>query len=138
MPGAEVSEELRKGLFARTEKDRVRVRLGLGRKGCHVQSPERDEAAAGSVEIGQPVRAVGVRDVDLDDDEIRAVVQGQRPDMFVLDDCVVIGAEVCREGREAEGRKEGVFNRPPEGAGGLGEGGEDEFDPQRPRHNFAL
>ena len=37
-----------------------------------------DEHAPGAVAIGQPIRAIGVRDVDLNDHEIRGVIERQR------------------------------------------------------------
>ena len=136
--GAEVGEESGKGLFARAEEDGVGVRRRLVRQRSDVQSAERDERAARTVEVGQSVGAVRVRDVDLDHDEVRRIVERQRLDVLVLDHGAVVRGQVGGQRGEAERRKERVFDGTPERAGGFGQGRKDELDPERACHDFAL
>ena len=60
-----------------------------------MQASEADECASAAIVVGDPVGAVGVGDVDLDDDEIGGVVYSQRLDVFVDDEGGVIGREIC-------------------------------------------
>ena len=82
--GGEVAQELREGVLAGSEEDRVGVRRGfLGQRG-DVQAAERDVRALAAVVIGNPIRAIGVGDVDLDDDQVRVIVEIERLDVLVL------------------------------------------------------
>jgi hypothetical protein len=129
--GAELDEELRKRLLARAQEDRVGMRRGFLRERRDVQSPERDEDASRAIVIGDPVRTVRVGDVHLNDDEVRSVVDGQRFDVLVDDRRLVIGPQVRRERREPQRREERVLDRPPVGARGFRQGGEDELHAER-------
>ena len=129
---AEVVEEPWPGVLSRPEKDAVRVlRRLLGKRG-HVQPAERDVAAPGAVEVGDLVGPPSRGYVDLDDDQVRLIVQGQPLDMLVGDGHLIALIEVGGEGREPEGREERVLDRPEEGAGGLGQGRQDHPHPQSP------
>jgi hypothetical protein len=103
-----------------------------------VQAAERDEAAARSVQIGQPVGAIGVGDVDLDDNQVRDIVECQRLDMLVLDDRAIVRIEIGGERGKAERRKQRVLDRPEERTGRLGQRRQDELDAQRSGLYFAL
>ena len=70
-----------------------------------MQPAEHDEAAARAVAIGQAIGAVGVRDVDLDDDEVGRVVEGQGLHVLVFDHRLVVWIEIGGERRQAEGRE---------------------------------
>jgi hypothetical protein len=135
---AEVGEKSRERLLARAEEDRVGMRRRFVGQGGDVQSTERDEAAARSIQIGKPIRPIRIGDVDLDDDEIGRIVERERLDVFVFEDGAIVGVQIGGERGETERRKERVFDRPEERAGGFGEGGKDEFHRERTRHNFAL
>jgi hypothetical protein len=124
---AEIFEELRERLLAGAEEDRIRVRGGfIGERG-HVQAAEGDEDAFRAIAIGERVGAFGVGDVDLDGDEIGSIVRVERGDVLVDDHGVIIGSQIRRERREAEGREERVFDRPPIRACRFGQSGEDEL-----------
>jgi hypothetical protein len=91
LSGAKVCEEFGEGLFAGAEEYGVGVMGGLVGKGSYVESAETDECAFAAVVVGDAVGAVGFSDVDLDDDEVGGVFEGEALDMFVYDDGVVIG-----------------------------------------------
>ena len=105
-----------------------------------MQSAERDEHPAGAVVVGEPIRTVGVGDVDLDDDEIGLVVSGQPLDVLVDDHRLVVRREVGGERGQAERRKERVLDGAPVRTGRFRQRGEDELDAKRARvrHDFAL
>jgi hypothetical protein len=126
--GAEVGEELREGLLARTEKDRISVRRRLVRQRRDVQAAERDERSPRAVVIGETVGAVGVGDVDLDDDQVRTVVGVEPLDVLVDNHGVVVGRQIRGERGEAERREQRVLDRTPVRAGRFGQGREDELD----------
>jgi hypothetical protein len=122
----EVLQELRKRLLAWAKKDCVGVSGGLVGQRRDVQSAERHERSACAIRVGQPVRAAGVGDVDLNHHEIRPVVELQRRHVLVFEHGFVAGRQIRGQGGEAERRKERVLDGPPVRAGRLGEGGEDE------------
>ena len=103
-----------------------------------VQTSERDEGTLGAIVIGQPVGAPRVRDVDLDDYEIRPIVSGQRLDVLVDDLGLVVRPQVRGKRGEAERREERVPDWPPEGAGGLRQRREDELDAEDTCHAYSL
>jgi len=67
--------------------------------------------------ISDAIRAIGVRDVDLDDYEVRVVVQIEFFDMFVLKRDIKFRIQVGSESRQAKRRKQRVLDWPPVGAG---------------------
>ena len=103
-----------------------------------MQAAKRDEDAARAVVISDAIGAAGVGDVDLNDDEIGLVVEGQGLDVLVNDGRLVVGRQVGGERGETERREERVLDRPPERAGGLGERRKDELDGEGAAHGHAL
>jgi hypothetical protein len=101
MSGAEVSEELGEGLLAGAEEDGIGVGGGFVGEGCDVEATKADEGSAGAVVVGEAVGAVGVGDVDLNDDEVGVVVEGEGLNVLVMDFGVIVGGEVGSEGGEA-------------------------------------
>ena len=97
-----------------------------------MQPAERDEHTSGPVQVRHAVRAVGVRDVDLDDDDVGGVVDRQRLDVLVDDPRPVVGGQIRGERGEAERREQGVFDRAPMGAGRFRESREDELYAEQP------
>ena len=124
----QIPEEAREALLSRSEEEVVRVRCRLFGERGHVQAPQTDANPPCPIVIGDLVRTAGVRDVDLDDDQLRVVIQGQGLDVLVDDDGLVLGVEVGRQRRQAEGWEEAVLDRSEEWALCLGEGRKDELD----------
>ena len=69
--------------------------------------------------IRELVGAIGVGDIDLNDYQIRPIIELQILDMFVLQRNVEIGIEIGGEGGEAERRKERVLDWTPVRTGRL-------------------
>ena len=115
-------------MFSGAEKYCVGMGGGFFGKGSDVQASETDERALAAIVVCDAVGAVGVGDVDLDYDQVGGIVDGERLDMFVDDDGVVIGSQICGEGGETERRKQRILDRAPIGAGCFCECGENEFD----------
>src|SRR6187397_579767 len=92
--------------------------------------------------VREAVGAIGVRDVDLNDDEVGMVIEIDRLDVLVLDGCLDVGVEIRRERGEAERREQGVLDRPPVRAGGFSQGRQDELGAAHARkynlNNFTL
>jgi hypothetical protein len=130
MTAAEVLEKLRERLLTRAEEDGVRVMGRLLREGSHVQSTERDESTPRAIRVGQPIRAIRVGDVDLNDDEVRTIVGGQGLDVLVDEHRLVVGPQVRGKRREAKRREKRILDRPPEGTCRLGQCRKDELDAQ--------
>ena len=78
--------------------------------------------------VGDPVRAVGVGDVDLNDHQIRCVVERERFHMLVHNHGAVVRRQIGGERGQAQRREERVLNRTPVRIGGLSERGQDELD----------
>jgi hypothetical protein len=78
--------------------------------------------------IGDLVAAPGRRDVDLDRDELRLVVEVEPLHVLVLQRDLVLGRQVGGERRETERREQRVLDRPEERARRLGERGQDQLD----------
>ena len=96
----------------------------VGQRG-DVEPPEDHVRATAPIVIRDLVGAICIGDVDLDHDQVRVVVQIQLFDVFVLERDVEVRVEIRGEGGETERRKERVFDRPPVGAGGFCERGQD-------------
>ena len=77
------------------------------------------------------IGAIGIGDVDLDHDQVRAVVRPERLDMIVDQLDLVVGGEEGGQRRQAERWKQRIFYRPPEGALRLGERRQDHLDLHR-------
>src|SRR5687767_4188127 len=92
-----------------------------------METAEHDVGAARPVMVGDAVGAVRVGDVDLNDDEVRAIVQVERLYMLVLNRGLDVGVEIGRQRGQSERRKERVLDRPPVRARGLGQRRKDEF-----------
>lgn len=90
-PRAEVIEEARECLLAGADEDGVGVARRFLGHGGDVQPAECDEAALGAIVIGQRIGAIGVGDIDLDDDEIGRVVGAQQLDMIVDQLRLIVG-----------------------------------------------
>ena len=126
--GPQVGEELGPGVLSGSEKDRVRVHLRFLWQGGDVKTAEHDTDASCAVSIGDLVGATGGRDVHLDHDEVRLVVERDLLDMLVPDRDVIVSRQVASERRQTERGKERVLDRPEEWTRRLGERREDHLD----------
>lgn len=124
----EVLEKPWKALFSGAQKDGIGVQCRLVRKCRDVQAPEADEGALATIVVGNTVRAIGVGDVHLHDDEVWIVVQVQWLNVLVGDHGLVVWMEIRRERRKTEWRKQRVLHGPPLWIGRLLERGKDEPD----------
>ncbi len=124
---ADIVEELRKRLLARSQDDHVRVRRGLIWQRRHMQPAKRDQYAFAPVSVGQRIRSPRVRDVNLDDNEVWMIVGANALDVLIDDDRVVIVPQVGSEGGEPERRKQRVLDRAPERTGGFSQRWQDEL-----------
>jgi len=124
---AKVAQESRKRLLGGSEEDGIRVPGGLVGQRGHVQAAERHEGSARPVVVGDPVRAQGVGDVNLNQHEIRPVVDVQRCHVLVHQHRFVVRIEEGRERGQPEWRKQGVLDRTPVWIGGFGEGRQDQL-----------
>jgi hypothetical protein len=128
-------------LLAGAEKDRVGVRERLVGKRCDMQTAERDVRTSRAVVIGDSIRAIRIRDVNLNQDEIGSILEIERHHVLVDQYRAIVGTEKRGERRETERREERVLDRTPVRARRLGERREDQFDGQRSRgsgHRHAL
>ena len=109
------------------------MRGGFIRQGGDVQAAEDDEDTDGAIAIGQGICAFRVGDVDLNRDQVQALLTvHSRAMLHVLidDHRFIVRPEIRGEGCQAERRKQGVLDWSPVRAGRLGQGGEDELDAQ--------
>ena len=68
--------------------------------------------ASTPIVVGQAIRAVRRRDVNLNDDQIGCIIQPELLDVFVLNLGLIAVAQVCRESGEAErGNNEYLIGR---------------------------
>jgi hypothetical protein len=125
--GTEILEKRRKDLLPRAEEDRVRMRRCFFGQRRHVKAPEGDEAASRAVGVRDRVGAKGIGDVDLDDDQVRGVLDRQALDVLVNDRGLVVVVQIGGQCCEAERREQRVLDRPPVRARRFGQGGQDEF-----------
>jgi len=75
------------------------------RKGSDVQPTQRYIRAARAVVIGDLVRAVGVGDVDLNDYEIRRIVELEFFDVFILQRDLQVRIEISSKRRQTKWRE---------------------------------
>ena len=83
--GPQVGEELGPGVLSRSEEDRVRVHLRFLRQGGDVKTAEHHADTSCAILVSDLVGATGGRDVHLDHDEVRLVVERDLLDMLVPD-----------------------------------------------------
>ena len=108
----EVLQELREGVLARPEEDRVRVRRRLVRQRRDVQAAERDVGAARAIVIGDLVGAIRVGDVDLNDHQVGFVVEIELLDVLVLQRDLEVGSRyAARVARPRGGKSEYLIGR---------------------------
>ena len=93
---------MRPRVFARPQKDGVGVRGGFFRHRRDMEAAERHVRASTPIVVGQAIRAVRRRDVNLNDDQIGCIIQPELLDVFVLNLGLIAVAQVCRESGEAE------------------------------------
>ena len=91
----EVVEEARPRVLARAEKDRVRVRGGLPWQRGHMQPAERHVSALLPIVVGDAIRTMRRRDVDLNDDNVGLIVQVQSLDVLVLNLDLIAVAQIA-------------------------------------------
>ena len=133
---AQMLEELREGLIAGPQKDRVGMGRGLVRKGSDVQPSETYIHTNSSIVICNFVSPKSIRYVDLNHHQIGRVIEVQWLDMLVNYDCLIIGREICSKRRQTQRRKERVLDRTPVRVCGLCERRQDKFDTHRPRSQY--
>src|SRR4030095_8343479 len=97
-----VRKEPRPRILSRPEKDGVRMRCGLLGQRRYMQTAHYDVRSAPAIVIRDVVRAICRRDVDLNDDEIRRILEVQSLDMFILYFCFVFLVQVGGECAKAE------------------------------------
>ncbi len=121
----EVLQELRPGVLARAEEDRVGVPDGLGRERGHVQPAQGDVRAFPPIVIGDLVGAARGADRDLDADQVGLVVESEGLDVLILERDLVIVSQIAGERGESDRRPEGVPNAPTGMPLACGEGRQD-------------
>src|SRR5262249_15011747 len=89
---AEIAEKLRERLFAGAEEDRVGVRGGFVGQRRDMKTAQANKNSFCAVVVGEAIRPVCVGDVDLDHDEVGAVVGSQRLNVLVSDAGFVVRA----------------------------------------------
>src|SRR5947207_5483546 len=72
---AEVFEELRPGVFAGPQKKGVRMKRGFLRQRSHMKTSQAYVRTALAIKIGDLIGTPGGSNVDLNDDEIRHVIE---------------------------------------------------------------
>jgi len=117
---AEIGKKFGPRIFTRSEEDRIGVKGGLLRERRHMQPTQGDVDPAGPVVIREAIGPLSRCDIDLYGDQIGLIIPIQDLDMLVLNRDVVPVVQVRGQRRETKRRKQGVFDRPPVRAGGLG------------------
>ncbi len=126
--GAVVGQKSGPGVLAGAQEHRVGVLHRLVGERGRVQAAEADVGAPGAVPAGDVVGAGGRGDVGLDHHEVGLVVERHVLDVLVADLDVVVGVEIAGELGEAQGRKQRVLDRPPEGTVARGLARQDHLD----------
>src|SRR5207248_10307991 len=73
-----------KSVLSRAEKNRVSMRRSFFRQRRYVQAAQHDERSARAIMIGDRIRAIRVRDVNLNDDQSRIVIKVELLDVLDL------------------------------------------------------
>ena len=112
----EVAQEFGERVLARPEEDRVRMRCSFVRQRRDVQAPENNVGPAPAIVVRNLISAVGVCNVDLNNNQIRSILQVELLDVLVLQRDLDVGIEVRSECCQTKRRKQRVLDRPPIGA----------------------
>src|SRR5262245_48016055 len=103
---AVIGQKLWPSIFAGTQKNRVGMFSGFIWKRCNVQSSKDNVSSVSSIMIGNSIGTVRGRNVDLNDHEVRCVVDVEPFDMFVRDADLIIRMKIGRQSRQAQRRKQ--------------------------------
>jgi hypothetical protein len=66
-------------------------------KRSDMQAAETDKSSVAAVMVRNPIRSVGVRDVNLDHNQLWCIVEGETLNMFIHNDRAVVGRQICGE-----------------------------------------
>src|SRR4029078_7241771 len=105
-PRAKVPEEGRPDILARPKENRVGMPGRLFWQRRDMQSAQADVRPPAAVMIGYFVRTFCGCDVNLDDNQIRLIIQIESLHVFVLQSDVVIIFNISRESGEPQRRKQ--------------------------------
>ena len=78
-----ILQEPGKGVLAGANEYRIGVPCGLLRQRRDVKAAEQDVGPSGAIVVCDLVGAVGIGDVDLDDDQVRLIAQVELLNMLV-------------------------------------------------------
>src|SRR5215475_4887416 len=93
-----------------------------------MQASKANVRAASAVMVGDFVRSLRGSDVNLNYNQIGLVVQVEGFNVLVLQTDVVVIVEISCQSGKTQRRKQGIFDRTPERAFGLGQRWQDHFD----------
>jgi hypothetical protein len=62
-----------------------------------MQTAETDKSSVAAVMVRNPIRSVGVRDVNLDHNQLWRIVEGETLNMFIHNHRPVVGRQICGE-----------------------------------------
>jgi hypothetical protein len=111
-----------------SDKNRVGVRCGFIRQGGDVKAAEKHVRATPAVVVSDLIRAIGVGDVNLNDHQVRLVVQGEPLDVLVVQGNLQIRIEIRGERGQTKRGKQRVLDRPPIRTRRFGQGRKNELD----------
>ena len=91
----------------------------IGKRG-DMQSAQNDVGAPQAIHVSNCIGTICVGDVHLDHDKVRLIIQFEFLHVLILEVDLVVRRKVCSECGEAQWRKQGIFDGPPEGTLRLG------------------
>src|SRR6185312_13672101 len=106
IPQPVVPEECGERIFPRSDKDAVRMRHGLFRQRADMQAAETDMSASFTIVVRQRIGPEGVRDIHLDDDEVRTVIEAKLLHVLVLQVDLVVWRAVSGQRGQAQQREQ--------------------------------
>jgi len=78
-----------------------------------------------AIDVGDFIRAPSRRDVNLNDNQLRLIVEAQPLDVLVCEGHFIVVAEICRQRCQPQGREQRVLHGAEQWTGGFRQSGKD-------------
>ena len=92
-------------MLAGSDEDRVCMGRCFIRQRCNMQAAERYVGSTRTIVVRDPVRPIGIGDIDLNDHQVGLVVEVELLDVLILQRDLKIRIQVCSESCQAKWRK---------------------------------
>jgi hypothetical protein len=115
LPGAKISKKLRPCILTGAKENSICMSRSFIRQRCRVKPSKYDKNSIASIMISNPVSSMGRRNIRLNDNQVRVIIQFDPFNMFIDEENFIIIVKIACQGSQSDGRKQRVFYRAKKG-----------------------